>query len=106
MKVTITLIFVASLAMASSPGIHFKKFQLAEGSSSFSCTLSPVPVARGSVSVNISDGGYEKIADSNGKLKGAAASGTIDYSTGAVDLTLSSPSVKGEQIEIVYKSSR
>lgn len=71
------------------------------GTTSFPHTLTHIPVIPGSVDVVV--GGLNGTDDGNGSLSGTGVSGTINYSTGAIEVILAGAPDSGD-VPVMYKS--
>jgi hypothetical protein len=75
---------------------------------SFSATLSNVPVEKGSISISYTINGtsYTAVDDGRGNISGVhVTSGTVDYATGSISLTFDTATDNGTNIDCNYAKS-
>ena len=83
-------------------------FSLGTGNGSnrtFSGTLDETPVVEGTVSINVGGTSVDIDDDGDGDLSGTDGSGTINYSTGAISITLTSAPSSSQAVTVEYDTN-
>lgn len=103
-------LYMSNWQASKTGGIDQDVFQGSGSAASFSGTLKTTPINAGSVVLWEYDGSTQltsQIAtdDGNGNITGSGVSGTINYTTGAVSLQLSSALSSGSHISYAYAAN-